>query len=86
MTADAAAAQASTRARCDDPAHAPTPAVLPADFWEDTDDHLIEAAWGLIANAWDACAREGFAAWTTAAISWRKRFHARLERKGTTRS
>lgn len=69
------------RARCEDPAHTPTPELLPPDFWKDTDDHLIDAAWGLIANAWDACAREGRTDWHDAAIAWRDRYHSWITRQ-----
>lgn len=45
------------------------------DSWDDSDDDLIEAAWGLIANVhWGGQGGE----WNKAAIRWRDRYHKRL--------
>ena len=45
------------------------------DSWDDTDDDLIESAWGIIANVrWE----DQNANWREAAIRWRDRYHKRL--------
>ena len=49
------------------------------DGWGDTDDDLIEAAWGLIAFAYSTPDAHDKADWREAAERWRDRYHTRLD-------
>lgn len=57
----------------------PLPHYLKEEYmpWVFPDD-LTEAAWGLIANAWDGNWNDAPVAWREAAIRWREAYHKTL--------
>jgi hypothetical protein len=48
-----------------------------SDTWPD--DHMLEAAWGIIANAWGGDWLKASPEWREAAIRWRDAYHRHLD-------